>query len=193
MERIEALKALRDACILQQAKWTGDLVECGEFTYGIPIVHQWDDKTRLKVGKFCSIGGNVQILLGGEHHTEWNTTYPFDVLIGDKKAKSKGDVIIRNDVWIGDDVMILSGVTIGDGAVIGARSLVTHDVQPYEIVGGVPARHINWRFGDIDLSVRAWRTLWWKWPLEKIADAIPVLVSGDIDALERIAAEVEHD
>ena len=168
---IEKLKVLRDACILQQSKWTNDLIECGEFTYGIPIVHQWDNTTRLKVGKFCSIGGNVQILLGGEHHTEWITTYPFDVLLGDAKAKSKGDVIIGNDVWIGDDVMILSGVTIGDGAVIGARAVVTKDVEPYTIVCGTPARKIR---------SRTWISMkWWDWPLEKIAHAIPMLMQED--------------
>ena len=187
---IEKLKTLRDACILQQSKWTNDLIECGDFTYGIPIVHQWDKTTRLKVGKFCSIGGNVQILLGGEHHTEWITTYPFDVLLGDSVAKSKGDVIIGNDVWIGDDVMILSGVTIGDGAVIGAGSVVRKDVPPYAIVKGNPAEVSKWRLIGYDALLVL---KWWDWPLEKIAEALPVLGSGDIYALVRIAAEVEHD
>ena len=181
---IEKLKELRDVCILQQARWTNDLVECGDFTYGVPIVLQWDRTTRLKVGKFCSIGGNVQILLGGEHHTEWITTYPFDVLMDDGVAKSKGDVEIGNDVWIGDDVMIMSGVTIGDGAVIGAKALVTKDVQAYEIVGGVPAKHIKWRFGKMRDAVQVWRLNWWDWPIEKIAAAEPVLRSGDIWELE---------
>ena len=171
MSRLEKLQQLRDACILQQAKWTGDLIECGEFTYGIPIVHQWDDKTRLKVGKFCSIGGGVNILLGGEHHHEWLTTYPFDVLLDGGQAKSKGDVIIGNDVWIGDFVTILSGVTIGDGAVIGAGAVVTKDVEPYVIVGGIPAKKIR---------SRTWiKCAWWDWPLEKIAHALPFLMTDD--------------
>ena len=188
---IEKLKTLRDACILQQSKWTNDLIECGDFTYGIPIVHQWDKTTRLKVGKFCSIGGNVQILLGGEHPTEWITTYPFDVLLGGGVAKSKGDVIIGNDVWIGDDVMILSGVTIGDGAVIAAGSVVTKNVNPYHIVGGVPAKEIRERF---ERWPWIWRCLkWWDWPIDKIAEAIPLLTSGNIDALEAFKDEVEHD
>ena len=186
MDRLEKLKQLRDACILQQATWANDpLIECGDFTYGQPIVHRWDDTTRLTVGKFCSIGGNVQILLGGEHHTEWITTYPFDVLLDDGVAKSKGNVIIGNDVWIGDNVMILSGVTIGDGAVIGAGSVVSRDVQPYTIVTGAPA-HLK--------KIRpCWPDIcgieWWNWPIEKIAEAIPILSSGDIYALE----EFGHD
>jgi len=187
---LERLKQLRDACILRQATWANNpLIECGDFTYGQPIVHQWDRTTRLKIGKFCSIGGNVQILLGGEHHTEWLTTYPFDVLLCDGVAKSKGNVIIGNDVWIGDDVMILSGVQIGDGAVIGARSIVTRNVKSYEIVGGNPAEHIRFRFGSPHEAVRVWSTEWWNWSIERIAEALPILSSGDIDALE----EFSHD
>ena len=190
--KIDDVKALRDACILQQAKWTGDLVECGDFTYGVPIVHRWDDTTRLKVGKFCSIGGNVQILLGGEHHTEWITTYPFDVLLGGGVAKSKGDVIIGNDVWIGDDVMILSGVTIGDGAVIGAKSLVTKNVPDYAIYGGNPAKFIRYRTAAH--NVKWWHKLrWWDWPLEKIADALPMMQNENVDELVKFTRGWEHD
>ena len=183
MTTLEKLEALRDACILQQAEYTNDLIEVGDFTYGRPIVHQWDKTTRLKIGKFCSIGGNVQILLGGEHHTEWITTYPLDVLLDGSVAKSKGDVVIGNDVWIGDNVTILSGVRIGDGAVIGAGAVVTKDVQAYEIVGGVKAQHIRWRFGRMRDAVNVWKLEWWNWPLEKIAAAESLLLSGDIDAL----------
>ena len=183
MDTLEKLMALRDACILQQAQDTNSQIDVGDFTYGKPIVYQWDVTTKLKIGKFCSIGGNVQILLGGEHHHEWITTYPFDVLLDGMTAKSKGDVEIGNDVWIGDDAMILSGVRIGDGAVIGAKALVTKDVQAYEIVGGVPAEHIRWRFGMMREAVRVWRLEWWNWPTEKIAEAGPLLRAGDIDAL----------
>ena len=184
MDALERLKQLRDACILKQCEYARDMIEVGDFTYGKPIVYQWDRTTKLKIGKFCSIGGNVQILLGGEHHHEWITTYPFDVLLDGMTAKSKGDVEIGNDVWIGDDAMILSGVRIGDGAVIGAKALVTKDVQAYEIVGGVPAEHIRWRFGKMREAVRVWRLEWWNWPIEKIAEAEPLLRAGDIDAIE---------
>ena len=177
---------------MQQARYTGSQVEVGDFTYGQPVIHRWDEKTKLKIGKFCSIGGNVQILLGGEHHSEWITTYPFDVLLDDMKAKSKGDVEIGNDVWIGDDAMILSGVKIGDGAVIGAKALVTKDVQAYEIVGGVPAEHIRWRFGKIRDAVRVWRLEWWNWPIEKIAAAEHLLISGNIDELEEFDRRHEN-
>jgi acetyltransferase-like isoleucine patch superfamily enzyme len=176
-DKLNALKALRDLCALKAAIWTNDLIEVGDFTYGQPIVHQWDRTTRLKIGKFCSIAGNVHILLGGEHHTEWLTTYPFNVLLAEAYgfeeniAKSKGDVIIGNDVWIGEDVLILSGVTIGDGAVIGAGSVVTKNVDPYTIVAGDPAQKIR---------NRTWIKMnWWDWPLEKLASAIPFLMNED--------------
>lgn len=171
MNELQKLKDLRDVCRTAAAMWSNDLIEVGDFTYGRPIVHQWDRTTRLKIGKFCSIAGNVHILLGGEHHTEWLTTYPFDVLLGNSVAKSKGDVVIGNDVWIGENVTILSGVTIGDGAVIGAGAVVTKDVLAYEISGGVPAKRIG---------RRPWLKLpWWDWPLEKLAEALPLLMADD--------------
>lgn len=179
VDRLEKLKCWRFQCAMSQAMWKDKQVEVGEFTYGRPIVIKWDETTRLKIGKFCSIGGNVQILLGGEHHTEWLTTYPFDVLIDGQPTASKGDVTIGNDVWIGNNATILSGVTIGDGAVIGNGAVVARDVQPYSVMIGNPIRLIKMRecWTDVlDLS-------WWDWPLEKIAEAMPILISGDAYAL----------
>ena len=167
-EKVEKLRQLRE----QYPTRVMDLIEIGEFTYGTAIVRKWDNTTRLRVGKFCSIGANVQIFLGGEHHTDTITTYPFDVLVEGQPTLSKGDVKIGNDVWIGNDVIILSGVTIGDGAVIGAGSVVAKNVQPYAVMAGNPARFIRWRMNNMDKCVDAWRTKWWDWPLEKIAEII---------------------
>ena len=196
-KRLTALKELRDLCAMRAAMWKNDMIEVGEFTYGRPIVHQWDATTKLKIGKFCSIAGNVHILLGGEHHTDWLTTYPFNVLLAEaygfeeNTAKSKGDVIIGNDVWIGDFVTILSGVTIGDGAVIAAGSVVTKNVNPYHIVGGVPAKEIRERFKRWP---ERWMYLkWWDWPLEKIAEALPVLQNENVDALVEFTRGWKHD
>ena len=171
-DRLQKLKELKALCEIQQAMWTNELIECGEFTYGRPDVRQWDMTTRLKIGKFCSIGGNVQILLGGEHHTEWLTTYPFDVLIDNRPTPSKGDVTIGNDVWIGNNVTILSGVTIGDGAVIANGAVVAKDVAPYTIVGGVPAQFIRAR-ENISSG-------WWDLPVGKLAEVIPILLSENV-------------
>lgn len=179
MDEMNKLRVLKRRCEMDQAMWKNELIEVGDFTYGQPIVLQWDKTTRLKVGKFCSIGANVQIYLGGEHHTDTVTTYPFDVLIDDKPTHSKGDVIIGNDVWIGENVTILSGVTIGDGAVIGAGAVVSNKVQPYEVVGGIPAGHIRWR----DAAEQIEALQWWDWPMEKIAEAIPMLTSKDVHGM----------
>ena len=188
-EKVMALEELRELCRMRAAMWTNDLIEVGDFTYGQPLVYQWDTTTRLKIGKFCSIAGNVHILLGGEHHTEWLTTYPFNVLLAEaygfeeKIAKSKGDVVIGNDVWIGDDAMILSGVTIGDGAVIGARSVVTKDVPAYAVYGGALARMVGFRKEASALSGMDW----WDWPLDKLADGIPHLMKPDAADLGRFS------
>ncbi|MBR5768139.1 MAG: CatB-related O-acetyltransferase [Clostridia bacterium] len=76
-------------------------------------------------------------------------------------------VRIGNDVWIGEGVYIKSGVKIGDGAIIGAHAVVTHDVEPYSVVVGIPARKIRKRFDD-DLIRRLSETEWWNWPDEKL-------------------------
>ena len=178
-DRLEKLKAWRDLCTMNQVFWTGGLIEAGEFTYGRPVIHKWDGTTRLRIGKFCSIAGNVHILLGGEHSTKTLTTYPFDVLIDGKPTPSKGDVEIGNDVWIGENVTILSGVTIGDGAVIAAGSVVAKNVEPFAVAGGVPARFIRWR----DQRFRYGMLRWWDWPIERIAVAMPILEANDLDAL----------
>lgn len=176
-DKVKALKELRDFLRVKAVMLEDDQIEIGDFTYGSPIIRKWDKETKLKIGKFCSIGANVQILMGGEHHTEWLTTYPFNVYLadlygfGERLAKSKGDITIGNDVWIGNNVTILSGVTIGDGAVIAAGAVVAKDVDPYTIVGGVPARRIKRR--------QFLKIAWWDWPLEKLAAAIPLLMSDD--------------
>ena len=193
-ERIEKLKQIHRQCEFSKAFWNSSLIEVGDFTYGRPNVLQWDKHTRLKIGKFCSIAANVQIYLGGEHHTSKITTYPFDVFMGEAETLSKGDVTIGNDVWIGNNVQILSGVTIGDGAVIGAGSVIASDVGPYSVMIGNPARVIRYRFG------RPWikdilGLTWWDWPIEKIAEGYDLIMSDDVDALVKFSRrwDAEHE
>lgn len=161
--------------------------EIGEWTYGAPKVLSWREDATLKIGRFCSIAHGVIILLGGEHRLDWITTYPLNILFERRKTypgliSSKGDVVIGNDVWIGRDALILSGVEIGNGAVVAARSVVTEDVAPYSIVAGNPARHIKFRFSE---SIREdlQRIAWWNWPMAKIEENWPLLLSADIEGL----------
>jgi len=157
--------------------------EFGKGTYGIPKVYDWGEGSTLRVGAYCSIADGAQIFLGGEHRTDWVTTYPFPVFweaaMGIQgHPRSKGDVIIGNDVWIGTEATLLSGVKIGDGAVIGAKSVVVKDVPPYAIVAGNPARVIKMRFDD-DTIARLLRVKWWEWDNARIERALPLLLQED--------------
>ena len=158
--------------------------EIGEYTYGKPQVLSWGEGTTLSIGKYCSIEEGVMIFLGGEHRVDWVTTYPFNALFSSAShylghPKSKGNVIIGNDVWIGAKAVILSGVSIGNGAVIGTHSVVTKDVPAYSIVAGNPAKHIKLRFEQNIIS-RLQEIAWWEWNHEQVMQALPFLLSSDI-------------
>lgn len=164
-----------------------DFIEFGDYTYGKPAIHFWDDKTKVKIGKFCSIADGVTILAGGEHKSDWISTYPFNALIDEFRyikghPATKGNIIIGNDVWIGNNAKILSGVTIGDGAIIGSNALVCKDVPPYSIVGGNPAKLIKYRF-DQDTIDKLLKVQWWNCNEETLIKIIPILQSQDLKKL----------
>lgn len=123
-------------------------VEVGDYTYGGLHVLTYNRDNKLKIGKFCSIAQEVMFVLSADHYTDHISSYPFKVWImkEEQEGVSKGDITIDDDVWIGFRSTILSGVHIGQGAVIAAGSVVTKDVPPYAIVGGVPAKVIKYRF-----------------------------------------------
>ncbi len=174
--------------ILQSEK-----IEVGDFTYGTPKILDWGEGAKLKIGKFCSISEDVTIFLGGNHRTDWISTYPFNTIPHFNNEgknitghpKTKGDVIIGNDVWIGWGAVILSGVKIGNGAVIGAYAMVTKDVLPYEIVGGNPAKHIKFRFNEETILMLT-KAKWWDLPEDKIKKLIPFLCAEDMDGLKKL-------
>ena len=149
---------------------------------------------RLKIGKFCSIACGARFLFNSANHAMRSlSNYTFPIFYEEWGLDSKdirdawdnkGDIIVGSDVWIGYEAVILSGVTIGDGAIIGARAVVTHDIPPYTIVGGVPAKPIRRRFDD-DTAERLLRLRWWDWESDKIARSIAAIKSGDIEALEQ--------
>lgn len=120
----------------------------GKYTYGALRIVNWNNKYILKIGNFCSIAQNVTFILDGDHYVNHLSTYPFKTKIvsGELEGVSKGNIIIDDDVWIGYGATILSGVHIGQGAVIAAGAVVTRDVPPYAIVGGIPAKILKYRF-----------------------------------------------
>ena len=185
---------------------TRPTIEVGEYTIYNDFVHDPRDfeknnvlyhypvnGDRLKIGKFCAIACGARFLFtSGNHALRSLSTYTFPIFFEEwgLNAKNireawdnKGDITVGNDVWIGYEAVILSGVTIGDGAIIGARAVVTKDVPPYTIVGGVPARPIRRRFDEATVQ-RLSALRWWDWDAEKIRRALPLIQAGEIDALE---------
>ena len=186
---------------------TAPNIEVGDYTIYNDFVHDPCDfeknnvlyhypvnGDRLKIGKFCSIACGAKFLFtSGNHSLKSLSDYAFPIFFDEwgLDAKNirdawdnKGDTVIGNDVWIGYEADIKSGETVGDGAIIGTRAVVTKDVPPYTIVGGVPAKPIRRRFDDA--TVDKLETLrWWDWDHEKIKRNIPAIQSGDIAELER--------
>lgn len=121
------------------------------------------------IGSFCSIGPDVRIGGFGRHPTRWVSTHPaFYSLPEDGRTSfctsqlfdEHASVSIGHDVWIGAGAMVLDGITVGDGAIIGAGAVVLHDVDPYTVVAGVPARPVRQRFDDIVIA-RLQTSRWW--------------------------------
>ena len=185
---------------------TDPSIQVGEFTMYNDFVHDPRDfqknnvlyhypvnHDRLVIGRFCSIACGAKFLFNSANHAMGSlSTYPFPLFFqewGLEKSRvaeawdNKGDIVAGSDVWIGYEAVILAGVTIGDGAVIGARAVVTKDVPPYTIVGGVPARAIRRRFPEETVE-ELLRLKWWDWPPERIAQNIPAIQAGRVDLLE---------
>ena len=164
------------------------LFEKNNVLYHYPINHD-----KLIIGKFCSIACGAKFLFNSANHTLSSlSTYPFPLFFEEwnlekkdvtKSWDNKGNIIIGNDVWIGYEAVILAGVTIGDGAIIGTRAVVTKDVPPYTIVGGVPAKPIKKRFSEEFIS-KLLDIQWWNWSDEKIAKNIKAIQTGKIDELQ---------
>lgn len=164
------------------------LFEKNNVLYHSPINHD-----KLIIGKFCSIACGAKFLFNSANHTLSSlSTYPFPLFFEEwnlekkdvtKSWNNKGNIIIGNDVWIGYEAVILAGVTIGDGAIIGTRAVVTKDVPPYTIVGGIPAKPIKKRFSEEIIS-KLLDIQWWNWSDEKIAKNIKAIQTGKIDELQ---------
>ena len=164
------------------------LFEKNNVLYQYPINHD-----RLVIGKFCSIACGARFLFNSANHAMAAlSTYPFPLFFEewdlDRKDvaaawDNKGDIVIGNDVWIGYEAVILAGVTVGDGAIIGARAVVTKDVPPYTVAGGIPAKPIKKRFSEETVAALL-KIRWWDWPKERIARNLLAIRSGQIELLQ---------
>ena len=165
------------------------LFENNNVLYHYPINHD-----KLQIGKFCSIACGAKFLFNSANLTLSSlSTYPFPLFFEEwgleKKDvtnawDNKGDIVIGNDVWIGYEAVVLTGVTIGDGAIIGTRAVVTKNVPPYTIVGGVPAKLIKKRFSEETISALL-VIQWWNWSKERIARNIGAIQCGNIEQLKQ--------
>jgi len=167
-----------------------NLVEVGKWSYGRPNIYRWDWKSKIIIGNFCSLGPDINFYVGGDHRADWISTSQlpatqFNETFKKTKSiknfsKSKGDIVIGHDVWIGGRSTILSGVTIGTGAIIAAGSLVVNDVEPYTISGGNPNRVIKKRFEDSVIK-KILDTEWWFLKDTEIDDLSKFLLSSDTE------------
>ena len=152
-------------------------MQIGRHTYvdGDQIELLWV-QADLAIGAFTSIARGLKVFLGGDHRTDWISTFPFTTMWppvkGEGHPATKGNVTIGNDVWIGQNSIILPGcASIGDGAVVGAGSVVNKDIPPYAIALGNPCRVVQYRFSNETIAELLERK-WWDKPIEELAEYI---------------------
>ena len=167
----------------------GDFTYLSDTDFEKHVLHHYDfNGDKLIIGKFCQIASGVTFIMNGANH-QMNaaSTYPFYIREwwtqtppAPEDLPLKGDTVIGNDVWIGQNATILPGVHIGDGAIIGLGSIVGHDVDPYTIVAGNPAKPIKKRF-DNEMIELLLRLQWWDKDINEIQQLIPLLTDSNIE------------
>jgi virginiamycin A acetyltransferase len=158
------------------------------------LYHYPVNSEKLVIGKFCSIACGAKFIFSSANHSLKSlSTYPFPIFSDEWNLDwnnvtgawdNKGNIVIGNDVWIGYEAVIMQGVHVGDGAIIGTRAVVTKDIPPYTIVGGVPAREIRKRF-SLETVEALQQLQWWDWPYEKIQKHLPDIMSGNLEKLKK--------
>jgi virginiamycin A acetyltransferase len=185
---------------------TAPNIEIGDYTYyddpegpdlfqSKCVLHHYEFiGDRLIIGRFCAIAEGARFIMNGANHVIGGfSTYPFNIFgHGWEKGfdeqvwrdEVRGDTVVGNDVWIGMEAIVMPGVTIGDGAIVAARSVVTHDVPAFAVVGGNPAKMVKMRF-DRRTIERLLEIAWWDWPADKITRNLDAIRGHDLAALER--------
>ena len=157
------------------------------------LYHYPINRDRLIIGKFCSIACGAKFLFNSANHTLSSlSTYPFPLFFEEwglekrnvaESWDKKGDIVLGKDVWIGYEAVIMAGVTIGDGAIIGARAVVTKDVPPYTVAGGIPAKPIKKRYPEETIAALS-ELKWWDWPENRIAQNLHAIQAGQLNELK---------
>ena len=165
-----AYTELGDHCVLEETA-------LGDYSY----CFGYNDIIYAEIGKFASLATGVRInpvqhpahIRAASHHFTYRCAHygfgPDDDSIVEWRRQNR--VKVGHDVWMGHNAVVMGGVTVGNGAVIAAGAVVTHDVQPYEIVGGVPARHIGWRYEPETIAAME-RIAWWNWSHQELAERV---------------------
>jgi phosphonate metabolism protein (transferase hexapeptide repeat family) len=166
----------------------------GDYSY----VERHSELIYTQTGRFCAIAADVR-LNALNHPIDRVSQHKFtyranEYFVGKKldhtfreQRMQEGQVALGHDVWVGHGAIVLPGITIGTGAVVGAGAVVTHDVEPYAIVAGTPARFVRWRF-EPDIAQRLLQLAWWNWSHDQLADAV-----DDMARLDVVAFLDKHD
>jgi virginiamycin A acetyltransferase len=176
-------------------------VKIGKYTPNVPYIVPMDPTDRVVIGRFCLIWHSAILIPNNGHipplkYREYRVSnYPIAALGKhgwlQKYAlpEKRNFIVIGNDVWIGANAIILPGVTIGDGAIVAAGAVVSRDVPPYAIVGGVPAKILRYRYTEEQIK-KLLKIAWWNWSPEKIAINVDYFY-GKVEAfIEKFYEEV---
>ncbi|MBN8215516.1 MAG: Vat family streptogramin A O-acetyltransferase [Spirochaetes bacterium] len=153
---------------------------------------------KLILGKFCALARGVRFIMNGANHKMSGlSTFPFSIFgNGWEKVQPamadlpmRGDTVVGNDVWIGYEALIMPGVRIGNGAIVASRSTVVKAIPPYEIWGGNPAVKLRSRFAPEEVA-RLEAIAWWDWPIAAVTEHLPLIVGGDLDALQAVSDKI---